>query len=72
MEKTTKTVEMLVLRAAEGMVLCDGISHTSPGGAVYAPAGDDLSSWVEMTEAEADALIAQNTAEQDSAAAEGV
>ena len=71
MEKTTKTVEMQVLRAAEGMVLCDGISHTSPG-YVYAPAGDDLSCWVEMTEAEADALIAQNTAEQDSAAAKGV
>lgn len=64
MEKTTKTVEMQVLRAAEGMVLCDGISHTSPGGSVYAPAGDDLSSWVEMTEAEADALIARHEAEQ--------
>ena len=72
MEKTTKTIEMQVLRAAEGMVLCDGTSHTSPGGSVYAPAGDDLSSWEEMTEAEADVLIAKNTAEQDSAAAEGV
>lgn len=46
-----------MLEAKENMVLCDGSSMTSIGGAVYLPEGADPSVWVNMTEAEALALL---------------
>ena len=49
---------MKILRAKEDMVYCDGFSKTSVGGAVYLPDNADETVWVEMTDAEADTLIA--------------
>ena len=55
---------MITLNASEGKVLCDGYSATSVGGRVFLPDTADTSVWVEMTEAEADALIASNSDEE--------
>lgn len=57
MQKTTTTIKMQKLTAADGMVLCDGTTRTSVGGQVLAPADADVSAWAEMTAEEADALI---------------
>lgn len=62
MQKTTTTIKMQKLVAADGMVLCDGQTRTSVGGQVLAPADADVSGWVEMTAEEADALIAARQA----------
>lgn len=56
---------MKVLNATENMVYCNGDSKTSLGGAVYLPDNADESVWVEMTEAEADAWIAENNPEPE-------
>lgn len=63
----TKTVELVTLQADPGMVLCDGYTKTRLGGKVTAGADADLSSWQEMTEAEADALIEANTPKEEQA-----
>lgn len=52
------------VEAAEGMVLCDGNSMTGLGGRVYAKDAASLELWQEMTEAEADVLIAMNSDEE--------
>lgn len=62
MQKTTTTIKMQKLTAADGMVLCDGTTRTSVGGQVLTPADADVSGWVEMTAEEADALIAARQA----------
>jgi hypothetical protein len=62
---TTKTVELITLQADADKVLCDGYSKTSVGGSVIAGSMNDLSGWVEMTEAEADALIEANTPKEE-------
>lgn len=59
-----KTTKMLVLQAEADKVLCNGRSKTALGGRVTAPEGADLSAWLEMTEAEADALIEANTPDE--------
>lgn len=64
MQTTTKTVEMIHLQADAGMVLCDGTTRTSIGGQVIAPAGSDVSAWVEMSPEAADKLIAENEAKR--------
>lgn len=55
---------MIALNAPEGKVLCDGYSKTSVGGKVFLPDTADQAVWVEMTEAEADVLIASNSDEE--------
>lgn len=55
---------MITLNAPEGKVLCDGCSKTSIGGKVFLPDTAASSVWVEMTEAEADTLIAANSEEE--------
>jgi hypothetical protein len=60
MTTTTKTVELVMLQAAEDKVLCNGYTKTSVGGSVTVGAGSDVTAWVEMPEAEADALIEAN------------
>ena len=60
MTTNTKTVEMVILKADKGKVLCDGYSKTSVGGTVTMGASSDASVWAERTEAEADAIIAEN------------
>ena len=64
MQKTTTTIKMQKLTAADGMVLCDGQTRTSVGGQVLARADADVSGWVEMPAEEADALIAARQAEE--------
>lgn len=59
-----KTTTMIVLQADAEKVLCDGYTKTSLGGRVTAPEGTDLSAWIEMTEAEADALIEENAPDE--------
>lgn len=54
---------MITLNAPDGKVLCDGYSKTSVGGKVFLPDTADQTVWVEMTEVEADALIASNSDE---------
>lgn len=61
MTTTTKTVELVTLHAAEDKVLCNGYTKTSIGGTVTIGANSDVTVWMEMTEAEADALIEANT-----------
>ena len=58
---TTKTVELVMIQAAEDMVLCNGYTKTALGGSVTIGVNSDVDAWVEMTEAEADALIEANT-----------
>ena len=65
MTTTIKTVELIVLQAAEDKVLCDGYTKTSVGGTVTIGANSDVTAWVEMTEAEADALIEANTPKEE-------
>lgn len=65
MTTTIKTVELIVLQAAEDKVLCDGYTKTSVGGTVTTGANSDVTAWVEMTEAEADALIEANTPKEE-------
>ena len=67
MTTTTKTVELVVLQAAEGMVLCNGYTKTSPGGSVTIGVNSDVAAWVEMTESEADALIEENSPKEEEA-----
>lgn len=55
---------MITLNAPTGKVLCDGYSKTSIGGKVFLPDTADQTAWAEMTEAEADALIAANSDEE--------
>lgn len=51
------------------MVLCNGYTKTSVGGSVTIGAGADVTAWVEMTEADADALIEANTPDDDAMSA---
>lgn len=63
MTTTTKTVELVMLHAAEDKVLCNGYTKTAVGGSVTIGVNSDVEAWVEMTEAEADALIEANAPE---------
>ena len=65
MTTTTKTVELVMIQAAEDKVLCNGYTKTSLGGTVTIGANSDVTAWVEMTEAEADALIEANTPKEE-------
>lgn len=51
------------IQADAGKVLCDGATKTSVGGCVLSVNTAILDTWQEMTEAEADALIAETEAE---------
>lgn len=52
--------DIVTLQADADKVLCDGYAKTSLGGRVTVSAYADYSVWQEMTEAEADAIIAEN------------
>jgi hypothetical protein len=65
MTTTTKTVELVIIQAAEDKVLCNGYTKTSLGGTVTLGANSNVSDWVEMTEAEADAIIEANAPEEE-------
>lgn len=56
---------MYTIYAAPDKVLCDGYAKTSVGGRVSAPTEEALALWKEMTEEEADILIAENTVEEE-------
>ena len=58
------TEKGIFVYAENGNVLCDGSSMSSVNGRVSAPPGADVSGWVEMSEAAAEALCAQNSDEE--------
>ena len=62
MTEITRQLEWKIRQADPDKVLCDGRSRTSLGGMVEG--GSDLSMWTEMTETEADKLIAENEAKE--------
>lgn len=62
MEIIEKTYGQQLTPTDAANVLCDG---TSKGRRITVPANADTSKWVEMTEAEADALIAENAPEPE-------
>ena len=66
---TTSTI--IVLRAADGMVLCDGETMTSVGGRVTCVSESYAQNWLEMTPQDAAELIARNHPADEQAAADG-
>ena len=54
MVQSTKTVELRILKADEGMVLTDGENFSSVGGEVYLGVNDAPENWHEITEEEAE------------------
>lgn len=75
---TVETIKQTKITADEGMVLCDGYVKTSVrengrGGTVTMPYTTKTNiPWQEMTDEEADALIAENEAKLAAEAEEGV
>ena len=65
MTTSTKTVEMVVLKAAAKKVLCNGSTRTSVGGTVTMGSDQDTSEWKEMTPDAADKLIAETLAKEE-------
>lgn len=56
MIQKTKTVELRILTAENGMVLTDGNSFSSVGGEVYLGKNEDATNWYEVTEAKAEEM----------------
>ena len=46
------TFEMREIKAAEGMVLTNGVAYSSVGGSVYLGVNDNADNWHEITEKE--------------------
>ena len=65
MTTSTTTVEMVVLKAADTKVLCNGSTMTSVGGTVTIGADQDTSEWKEMTPEDADKLIEETIAKEE-------
>ena len=65
MTTSTTTVELVVLKAADTKVLCNGSTMTSVGGTVTIGAGQDTSEWKEMTPEDADKLIEETIAKEE-------
>ena len=65
MTTSTTTVELVVLKAADTKVLCNGSTMTSVGGTVTIGADQDTSEWKEMTPEDADKLIAETIAKEE-------
>ena len=56
MEIKTKTVELRILTAADGMVLTNGETYSSVGGKVYLGVNDNPDNWHEITEEQYNAI----------------
>ena len=67
MTTSTTTVELVVLKAADTKVLCNGSTMTSVGGTVTIGADQDTSEWKEMTPEDADKLIEETIAKEEEA-----
>ena len=65
MTTSTTTVELVVLKAADTKVLCNGSTMTSVGGTVTIGADQDTSEWKEMTPEDADKLISETIAKEE-------
>ena len=65
MTTSTTTVELVVLKAADTKVLCNGSTMTSVGGTVTIGADQDTSEWKEMTPEDADKLIEETIAREE-------
>lgn len=67
MTSQTKTVQLRILTAAEGMVLTDGEAFSSVSGSIYLGVNDSPENWYEITEAEAEELKKKTLEEQENA-----
>lgn len=47
-----KTIELIEIKANEGMVLTDGEAYSSVGGSIYLGVNDSPDNWHEITEEE--------------------
>lgn len=65
MKIQTKTVELRILTASKGKVLTDGETFSSVGGVVYLGVNDSPDNWHEITEAEYNAIIAEQEAQAE-------
>ena len=65
MTTSTTTVELVVLKAADTKVLCNGSTMTSVGGTVTIGADQDTSEWKEMTPEDANKLIEETIAKEE-------
>lgn len=65
MTTSTTTVELVVLKAADTKVLCNGSTMTSVGGTVTIGADQDTSEWKEMTPEDADKMIEETIAKEE-------
>lgn len=54
MTSHTKTVQLRIITAVDGMVLTDGEAFSSVSGSVYLGVGDSLENWCEITAEEAE------------------
>ena len=61
----TKTVELRVLTASNGMVLTDGEVYSSVGGQVYLGVNDSPENWYEITEEEYNSIVEQETTSEE-------
>ena len=46
------TFEMREIKAAEGMVITNGVAYSSVGGSIYLGVNDNADNWHEITEVE--------------------
>ncbi len=58
-----KTIELIEIKASEGMVLTDGETFSSVGGSVYLGVNDSPDNWHEITEAEYNEIQKKNEEE---------
>lgn len=63
MQHETKTVELNILTADNGMVLTDGETYSSVGGQVYLGCNDNPDNWHEITEEEYNAIMEKQETE---------
>lgn len=60
MKLETKTVELRILTASDGMVLTNGVAYSSVGGDVYLGKNDSPNNWHEITEEEYEMIQLEN------------
>lgn len=60
-----KTIELIEIKANEGMVLTDGEAYSSVGGSVYLGVNDSPDNWHEITEAEYNENVRENEGETE-------
>ena len=57
-------IELRKLTASEGMVLTDGETYSDVGGSIYLGIFDSPDNWHEITEAEYEAIVAEENPQE--------